>query len=532
MNGVQATGPLAEPAPATGPAALTRPVLAGAAVAIMCMPCRRAGGHFVPTAELVLADLSGRQDPHPVHRLAERLRDRRLTSELSARDAHRVLIVFDDLAVSRSWMLPPDAPEMDTLWPIVAAIANRVLGRCDRPTQVARFSELLARNGATRAFDDLVNVHAARFHTGLSGPDSPAKQMMSNEIAHRRRFAADLGGHPPGDVRELAALQLANYSAQGHLIAAWQAAAYIPWTREEVTRMATFTPGFTSTVTQASYGRVPTTTADPTALVEAAIPADYHDVRSALPLYLRDLPATPGAVVPGVATDIVMAIGKLLKPGLSRAGARELTALNDVLPGGPANRGHTARLLAEVGGGHTLGWERGVLPIKLFCHLASRYPDEALAEQAAQNQRILARLTGRVPTGVALALTGSAARAPAGLWHPYLSDIDVMPLRDHPPTPDQADAVAALYAQLPRPPWLYVNTGATTGYGGLTRDPTATLFATSQLERLTAHEMAYLTGLTSRMRFLAGDQTIYDRYAEAVSARPRRDDRCSDQDDR
>jgi hypothetical protein len=523
-----------------GQAALAGPVLAETAVAIMCMPCRRVGGHFVPTAELVLADLSGRQDPHPIHRLAERLRDRRLTNELSARDAHRVLIVFDDLAVSRSWMLPPDAPEVDTLWPNVAATAERVLDGCDRPTQVVRFSELLARNGAISAFDDLVDVHAARLHAGLSGPDGSAKQMMSNEIAHRRRFAAALGGHPPGDVRELAALQLANYAAQGHLVAAWQVAAYIPWTREEISRMAIFTPGFASTVTQASYERVPTTkaapTADPTALVAAAIPADYQDLRSALPLYLRDLPATPGAVVPGVAADIVVAIGKLLKPGMSGAGARELAALNDVLAGGPVNRACVARLLAKIGGGDHLGWERDALPIKLFCHLASRYPDEALLEQAARNQRILAHLAARVPTAVALALTGSAAKAPEGLWHPYLSDIDVMPLRDHPPGADQAEEITAIYAQLPRPPWLYVNTGATTGYGGLTRDPTSTLFATSELGRLTAHEMAYLTGLTSRMRFLAGDQTIYDRYAEAVPARLRREDhhgQCGgDQDDR
>jgi hypothetical protein len=511
--------------------------LTGIAAVITCMPCERAGGYFVPCAELVLADLTGRRDPHPVLALP-----RRLTTASPEPSAPQVLVLFDDLDVCRNWILPPDPPALERLWPTVrsATLRARDTGPGGPRVDVALLSHWLDHRHARAVFEQAVRLDTARFLASLTRtttgrdmePDAAAqlaaaRHLMTDQLARRRRHS------PPGDraddheIRIRAARHLANYSVQGRMVAAASPATYITGGAEETEKMGVFCPAFT---------RLPTAPAAASAegsgweLVAAAIPARFADLRGCLPLYLEDLPGTPGAVVPGLAADIVAAIGKVLTPGTAQTGAAEVRALNRILGGGVANRERAAGLLdlllsvidnppdpAQPGADPA-----GEAARKLFGHLASRWEDDALATEHRSHLQALVHLTRAVGEGevVALALTGSLTTAPGGWWHPYLSDIDVMPLRARRPSPEQIHRLHRIYEDVPRPAWVYLNTGACPGVAGTVTDPRTRLFVAEHLPDLTPPEQRLLGDLVGMSRLLAGDAGIYERFRAAVSCPP------------
>jgi hypothetical protein len=71
---------------------------------------------------------------------------------------------------------------------------------------------------------------------------------------------------------------------------------------------------------------------------------------------------------------------------------------------------------------------------------------------------------------VALALTGSLAESAEGVWHPYFSDIDVMPLFATRQASDLVSRVRLAYDVPTRPTWVHLNEGARKGVAGLTHD--------------------------------------------------------------
>ncbi|WP_109505945.1 hypothetical protein [Nocardioides speluncae] len=491
--------------------------LGDAAVAIMCMPCRRSSGSFVPAADLVLAELSGNEGHHPVHWLAGWCRQPALRSRLRGQARHLV-VLFDDLAVARSWMLPAVSPDLDALWPSILEATSRLFTGSVVPVRVMRFSDFLDRHAARSGFERLVATHTNGFLQALREPDGAFKRAMEHELARRRRFARETS--QPADVahlRQRAASQLANYAAQGTLLKQANVGAYVAWTDLEVELMAAADPAFADHVIDLRYARPPAS--DDRHLVEA-IPDDYPELRETLALYLRDLPTTLGAIVPGLAADVTRALGKLLTPGLAAVGARELTALNHVLPGGAINRGLAAKLIGEALDPRVTGWRRETTIKKLWCQLASRYDDEVPARECQRHHQVVRDLVDRLPAGAgtALVLAGSLVDAPGGMWHPYLSDIDVMPLHHQPPNTATVEALAQAYAATRRPPWLYLNTGARAGVAGLTRDPSTTMFAVDQIHDLTAHEFGYLLGCAERTRFVGGDRAPYAAFLAKVHA--------------
>lgn len=489
------------------------------AVAIVCVPCRREGRYFSPTDELVLAELSGGQRPHPVVHLAA-WAARPDVTELT-HHADGLTVIFDDLAAKRSWMLPPGTPTMEHFWPVVKSTTEELFTGCGIDVEIIRFSALLARHGYADGFQRSVNDHITRYKTALAaGTPRTLAALMEQEMAKRRRFTAEHAtGHGREQLEALSAAQLGNYAAQGELVAASCPTAYLSWTQHETDLMqATAGHAFNRHVAAWRYDQPPPTApGDPAAPIPKTCPA----LKQTLGLYLRDLPATPKSVVAGLVDDIVAGLAKLVTPGLGAMAIRELTALNDILPGGKANHRRAAALLEAAGRCDHPPWRREQLIKKLFCHLASRYSDNDLTSQQARHIEITTDLTTRLPadTPVALALTGSLATAdkPDSAWHPYLSDIDVMPLRLHPPDTGTRRLMADLYDAVPRPPWLYLNTGARQGCAGLERDPHDSIFAADQLPHLSQHEFFLLAQLTAPMRFLAGDQDLYQRWRDAFT---------------
>ncbi|MFD0855236.1 hypothetical protein ACFQ07_23555, partial [Actinomadura adrarensis] len=324
-----------------------------------------------------------------------------------------------------------------------------------------------------------------------------------------------------------AARHLANYAAQGRVMVEASAASYLAGGAEEVEQMSVFDPAFTSLAVLPPP--VPPPTGDATELAASVIPERFRDLRASLPLYLADLPTTPGAVVPGLVLDIVASLGKLLTCGTVDAGAAEITALNAVLPGGPANRQRTADILSTLvqalrsdDASSSVPKETEEAARKLFGQLAVRWDDDALTDQYLRHREVLMHLSASISedAAVALAVTGSFPDAPGGWWHPFLSDIDVMPLRLQEPAPAEVEYLQRLYDSTPRPPWVYLNYGACAGVAGLVHDPRTRLFVAEHLPSFTAEERRLLGVLLGPSRFLAGRRTIYDAFRAAFAALP------------
>ncbi len=481
------------------------------AVAIVCMPCRRRGGYFVPVSDLVLASLDGTEQRHPAIRLAALVGQPDVNAELREHGVTRFLLIVDDLAVRRSWMLPESTASVEELWPAVRDSLERLLSKAEGiDSRVLRFSDVLG--GQDRGYEVEVAETGKRFMNALSGPEGSLKAAMEKEIRRRRRFERETGRRDgEAALRRRAASQLANYAVQGRLMRRWNIAAYIPWTAEEISLMSLLEEGFASMVLSVDYGRSGALTTP-----AAAFPEGFDDLRKELELYITDLPRTPGAVRPGLVLPVVESLSKILTPGMRRVGEREVRAINEVLAGGPLNRARVRELLEVVGSRPVKpGWATEQIIKKLFCHLTARYNDEECISEYGRHREVVRelgdRLSAHVLADVALALTGSLTRAPWGIWHPYLSDIDVMPLFVHPPPPRLLESVRQAYAAVDRPEWVYLNEGARMGVAGMIRDPAQSLFVADRLAHLEHHEFAKLTRLATPMRHVGGSPDVF-RY--------------------
>ncbi|WP_160050840.1 hypothetical protein [Nocardiopsis sp. FR4] len=483
------------------------------AAAIVCVPCRRQGGHFLPTSELVLASLDGTEQRHPVFQLAALTRSPRTVSELRRRGVEEIVVVVDDLAVPRSWMLPSAAATVADLWPDLCASFTRVLEGGPIPCRVTLWSRLV--EGLD--YEGEVGRVAVLCEGSATPEKDPLHTAFGTEIAKRRRFERETGRGDTAEVmRRRAAAQVANYAAQGKLLHAWGLNTYLAWTVEETGLMAVVEPGFTDLVLKATYGSLQQNQEEPW----GAFPVDFSELREELRLYADDLERTPGRVRPELATTLLNALAQLLTPGTQSAAARQVRAFNHVLSGGQANRLRTERLLEEALRLPLIpGWAVEQTVKKLFCQLASRYGDDEADAEYTRHVDVVRSLSRRLPAHrrehVALALTGSLALAPAGIWHPFFSDIDVMPLFSTPPPEGLVAAVRASYTSTPRPPWLYLNEGAKQGLAGLTHDPTRGMFVADRLHTLTDTEYGKLSRLVAPMRHVGGSPAVFTTFTDA-----------------
>lgn len=483
------------------------------AAAIVCVPCRRQDGHFLPTSELVLASLDGTEQRHPVFQLAALMRSPCTVSELHRRGVEEIVVVVDDLAVSRSWMLPPTATTAADLWPSLRASFTKVLEEGPIPCRVTLWSRLV--EGLD--YEEEVGRLAALCEENTTSEDHPLQMAFGAEIAKRRRFERETGrGDTEETTRRRAAAQVANYAAQGRLLRTWRLNTYLAWTAEETGLMAAVEPGFADLVLKATYGSLPRNQEEPW----GAFPADFSELREELRLYADDLERTPGRVRPELAIALLNALAQLLTPGTQPAAARQVRAFNQVLSGGQVNRLRTERLLEEVLRLPLIpGWAVGQTVKKLFCQLASRYDDDEADAEYTRHMHVIRSLNRRLPANarehVALALTGSLALAPAGIWHPFFSDIDVMPLFSTPPPEGLVSAIRTSYTSTPRPPWLYLNEGAKQGLAGLTHDPTRGMFVADRLHTLTDVEYGKLSRLVAPMRRVGGSPAVFTTFTDA-----------------
>ncbi|WP_161631987.1 hypothetical protein [Nocardiopsis baichengensis] len=482
-------------------------------MAIMCAPCRRQGGYFVPVRDLVLASLEGTETPHPIYSLVALVNAWEVTSLLRERGVDRITVAIDDLAVVRSWMLPPESVPFADLWPHLESSFAHVVETAAMPIDIKLWSQVV--DEMTCDYEAMVASLAEACLSGFE-VDSQLRGAFGREVAKRLRFERATGrGDSEEDLRARAAAQVANYAAQGVLLNSRGINAYLGWTEEEIALMSIAAPGFADVVLSQTYGTVPREQGD-----WSALPARFADLREELQLYSDDLPQTPGRIRPGLADAVQAAMVELVTVGTEAVGERKLKALNRVLPGGPMNRNRVEALLEEVVSQRLgPGWRLEQAAKKLWCHMASRYTDNEAEEEYARHARVLRALDEALPASVdhhvALALTGSLIDAPDGMWHPYFSDIDVMPLFATAPSEEVLTQVRAIYAAVPRPSWLYLNEGAKAGVAGLSRDPARSLFAADRLSTLTGAEFAKLSRLVAPMRRIGGSAVVFDEFLSA-----------------
>lgn len=481
-----------------------------AALAIMCMPCRHVGGHFVPTSELLLASLDADRR-HPVIDLATGLRNG-WAARLRAQGVEELIVAVDDLAVERSWMLPPHTAQETDPWPQVQRAMTRALTEAQFPCRVLAWSQLVDPSVYESQVADLAQACLEREPSGRS----ELHRAMGKEIARRRRFHRTTGLHQEEAVmRRYAADQVANYAAQGELVHAWGVKTYLPWTGQEAALMGARQPRFTQYLADFYYGG-----SEPSASVWERLPARFTELVQTLRLYADDLPSTPGAVRPGLATAVADAVADLLTPGTQERGLRRMAALNEVMPGGSLNRARVRHLLARARAVPSEpGWALEQVVKKLYCQLTSRYNNQEDETERARHQHVLTCLAAQLERGdsehVALALTGSLPFAQEGIWHPYFSDIDVMPLFITQPPRGRVERLRAAYTRTPRPHWLLLNEGARAGVAGLTHDPTQGLFAADRLDTLTTTEFDKLSRLVEPMRHIAGSPRVFSSFRQA-----------------
>ncbi|WP_444962295.1 hypothetical protein [Nocardiopsis sp. M1B1] len=297
----------------------------------------------MPTSELVLASLDGTEQRHPVFQLAELTRSPRTVSELRRRGVEEITVAVDDLAVSRSWMLPSGAATVADLWPGLRSSLTAILAEGPVPCRVVLWSQLVEEEECD--YEAEVARVAVRCGESSTSDTDPLSMAFGAEIAKRRRFERATGrGDDEELMRRRAADQVANYAVQGQLLRGWGLGAYLAWTAEEIDLMATVESGFTASVLSDTYGAIPQGRQEPWGV----FPPEFGELREELRLYADDLGHTPGAVRPELISTLLVAVGQLLTRGTQGSAARQIRAFNSVLSGGRTNRARTEKLLEEA----------------------------------------------------------------------------------------------------------------------------------------------------------------------------------------
>ena len=165
------------------------------------------------------------------------------------------------------------------------------------------------------------------------------------------------------------------------------------------------------------------------------------------------------------------------------------------------------------------GWALEQAVKKLYCQLTSRYTNQEDHTEQSRHRRIVSALVDALgpdtSAHVALALTGSLAESAEGVWHPYFSDIDVMPLFATRQASDLVSRVRLAYDVPTRPTWVHLNEGARKGVAGLTHDPVHGLFVADRLHTLDETEFGKLGRLVAPMRHIGGSEQVFDTFARA-----------------
>jgi hypothetical protein len=154
------------------------------------------------------------------------------------------------------------------------------------------------------------------------------------------------------------------------------------------------------------------------------------------------------------------------------------------------------------------------LIIKLITHLISPYTNEDYKKIRKQHifwAQKFSDIFISSYSNVGLILVGSLLDENSYTWHPFYSDVDIIPLQKE-KNIDYTE-IQNKFNTFDKPKWLYINYGGKKGIGGLKDDPLKSMYVTNEVPLLSDVEVNYLYDLFNNgYRFLGGDIYIIDSY--------------------
>ena len=235
---------------------------------IACVPCdlQKDGGKefFVPTFADRIAGLSGKTSAHPIGGFVDGLIAR---PDLFGRNA-QLQVVIDDLDAARNGILPSSYDKSQT-HVIASEHAEQwkqkysavLLERCGLILNVTTLRDTLEENDwgiGLEEYEALVQGNSQIFLTSLTGEMNGIRKRMQDQIRLRRIYYTEHQGYRnqvlkrdpmKQKLKTSAALNLANYAAQGQLIAG-NGLTYLPIWDHEVGTMQLLGADFNSMLTQ------------------------------------------------------------------------------------------------------------------------------------------------------------------------------------------------------------------------------------------------------------------------------------------
>lgn len=138
------------------------------------------------------------------------------------------------------------------------------------------------------------------------------------------------------------------------------------------------------------------------------------------------------------------------------------------------------------------------LIIKLITHIISFYSDEEYHFEKDTHTKIAGEFSivlSKIHPRISVISVGSVFKDENSMWHPFYSDIDIVPLQHEKKV--SAAKIRKAFKAFATPVWLRINYGGQKGIGKLRKDPLDEMYVTEKLYKLNNIEIKYLKGLFS-----------------------------------
>jgi len=155
--------------------------------------------------------------------------------------------------------------------------------------------------------------------------------------------------------------------------------------------------------------------------------------------------------------------------------------------------------------------------IKLITHLISGYTDNLHKNSEVEHFEIAKTYSQELYRLFPLdcvVLGGSLINPASNLWHPFFSDIDIIPIRKSIEDDFPTESLLEWYKSIhPIGGFIYINYGAQTGIADILREPLDNLFVVNNVKELTQSENRHVRRLfKSGKIILEGSPKIIEKY--------------------
>lgn len=258
--------------------------------------------------------------------------------------------------------------------------------------------------------------------------------------------------------------------------------------------------------------------------------------REVLPLYLADIPHLPRVYSPEKISVRAQQLFDNILPTLEQKSTRQDLLCTITKSSNIHNSINDFKIVSTLHKIYSLyDWHDGNhtamdysnrfsrILIKLLTQYCFTYTDDEFKSELSRVKILVTSgfnlLANEMPK-YEYVLCGSLASDPyTSSWHPYFSDIDIVPLCVS-ANVEEIRLLKSAYKKVNVPKWIYFNYGGKKGIGGLLSDPLEFLYTTEGLRNATNNELLYLFELFKSSRTLYSPSIgIYEKYLQVLNAR-------------